>query len=52
MAEFVTIAKAAENLSMSERTVQRMVAAGSLTGFVDWDEVRSKLIPTRRPRDE
>jgi hypothetical protein len=39
MADFVTIKKAAEHPDMSERTVQQMVAAGSLTGYVDWSEI-------------
>jgi len=50
MAEFVTIKEAAEHLDMSERTIARMVAAGSLTGYVDWDEVGSKLLPVRHRR--
>jgi DNA-binding IclR family transcriptional regulator len=43
MADFVTIAEAAKHLDMSERTVQRMVEAGTLVGYVAWDEVRAKL---------
>jgi excisionase family DNA binding protein len=39
MADFVTIKKVAEHLDMSERTVQRMVAAGSLTGYADRSEI-------------
>jgi hypothetical protein len=50
MADFVTIAEAAKHLDMSERTVQRMIAAGTLTGWVDWSEVESKMLPVRRPR--
>jgi hypothetical protein len=51
MTDLIPIKTAAEHLDMSERTVARMVAAGSLTGYVDWDEVRSKLIPVR-PRQQ
>jgi len=32
------------------RTIERMIAAGTLTGFVDWEQVESKLLPARRPR--
>jgi hypothetical protein len=50
MPEYITIAECAENLSMRPRTIERMIAAGSMTGFVDWDEVERKLIPTRPRR--
>jgi hypothetical protein len=43
-------AEAAAQLDMSERTIQRMIAAGSMTGYVDWDEIASKLIPVRPRR--
>ena len=43
-------AEAAAQLDMSERTIQRMIAAGSMTGYVDWDEIASKLIPIRPRR--
>jgi hypothetical protein len=36
--------------TLSERTIQRMIAAGSMTGYVDWDEIASKLIPIRPRR--
>jgi hypothetical protein len=48
--DYVTVSEAAESLSVSGRTIQRMVEAGSLVGYVDWDEVRSKLIPVRLRR--
>lgn len=51
MADFVTIAEAAEHLDMTPRTIARMIEAGTLTGYVDWEQVESKLIPTR-PRQQ
>jgi hypothetical protein len=51
MPDYIPISEAAEHLDMSERTIQRMIAAGTLTGYVDWSEIAPKLIPTR-PRHE
>jgi hypothetical protein len=48
--DYVTISAAAEHLDMTPRTLERMIAAGSLTGYVDWSEIQSKLIPTRPRR--
>jgi hypothetical protein len=47
MANFIPISEAAEHLDMRPVTIQNMIRAGTLTGFVDWDEVQAKLIPTR-----
>jgi len=49
--DYVTIAQAAKDLDMTPRTLERMIAAGTLVGYVDWSEVVSKLIPVR-PRDQ
>jgi hypothetical protein len=50
--DYVTIVEAAKCLDMAPRTIERMVEAGSLTGFVRWDEVRARLLPVRRPHHE
>jgi hypothetical protein len=47
---FLTIADAAQCLSMKPATIARMVAAGSLVGYVYWPDVEAKLIPTRPRR--
>jgi hypothetical protein len=52
MADFVTLAEAAKHLDMSPATVRRLIADGVLTGWVEWDEVESKLLPARRPRPQ
>ena len=46
----VSIETAAQHLDMRPPTIERMIAAGTLTGFVDWEQVESKLLPARRPR--
>ena len=46
----VSIETAAQHLDMRPRTIERMIAAGTLTGFVDWEQVESKLLPARPPR--
>ncbi|BCZ20946.1 Arsenate reductase [Mycobacterium senriense] len=50
VADFVTLAEAAEHLDMREATIRRLIADGMLTGWVDWGEVEAKLLPLRRPR--
>ena len=50
MADYVSIETAAQHLDMRPRTIERMIAAGTLTRFVDWEQVESKLLPVRRPR--
>jgi len=52
MTDFVTIAEAAEHLDMREATIRRLIADGVLTGWVDWGQVESKLLPARRPRGQ
>jgi hypothetical protein len=47
MADYISIQQAAEQLDMTPRTIERMITAGTLTGYVDWEQVVSKLIPTR-----
>ena len=49
MPVFITNKESAESLSMSEKTIMKMVTAGTLTAFVDWEQVESKLLPVRRP---
>ena len=48
--DYVTISEAAKCLDMAPRTIARMVEAGTLAGYVRWDEVRARLLPTRPPR--
>jgi hypothetical protein len=50
--DFVTISEAAKCLDMTSRTIERMVEAGSLVGYVRWDEVRARLLPTRPPHHD
>jgi hypothetical protein len=37
----------AEHLDMKPVTIQPMIAAGRLTGYVDWEQLVPKLIPMR-----
>lgn len=48
MSEFVTIAEAADYLSMSESLVRRMIGDGRLIGYVDLDEIDAWMQPIRR----
>jgi len=50
MADYVSIETAAQHLDTRPRTIEPMIAAGTLTGIVDWEQVESKLLPARRPR--
>jgi hypothetical protein len=49
MANYVALSVAAQHLDMKQATLLRMIAAGTLTGYVDWTEVEKTLIPTRPP---
>jgi hypothetical protein len=50
MTDYVSIAEAAKHLDMTPRTIARMIEAGTLTGYVDWGEVESKMLPVRGPK--
>jgi hypothetical protein len=50
MTDFVPISEAAKHVDMSERTIARMIEAGTLTGYLDWSEVEARSLPVRRPR--
>jgi hypothetical protein len=52
VAEFVSIAEAAECLDMTPRTIEWMIAAGTLVGYVEWAEVEARLLPTRQPHHQ
>jgi hypothetical protein len=50
--EFVSIAEAAGCVDMTPRTIEWMIAAGTLTGYVEWDEIEAKLLPARQPHHQ
>jgi hypothetical protein len=54
VAEFVSIAEAAGCLEVTPRTIEWMIAAGTLVGYVEWAEVEAKLLllPARRPHHQ